>query len=327
MTFCDSCHLPSDPVTTAVVDARPLVRTAFSHPKHAARGGDGTKCATCHAGVTETDARELPHPTQATCVTCHDGKAAFSTLTKCTRCHQDVPTGKYDVARPTTPFSHATHLAFVEWLPCTTCHAVEKSGEVGLAGHEQCAACHADDFGARMPTKCGACHDATEPWRKLLPDRPSRERSEFGASLDHATPKHTAACATCHSLTTATAQLRPPRGHRACSGTGCHATTGGARPALASCEACHELGLADRRVAERAAAEWSVRERFVHATHERARDGNALACTTCHVDMTGTTLMALATPPKATCAACHDGDAAFKLTGTGCARCHPGKQP
>jgi hypothetical protein len=28
------------------------------------------------------------------------------------------------------------------------------------------------------------------------------------------------------------------------------------------------------------------------------------------------------TPPKKTCAPCHDGRTAFKMTGHGCARCH-----
>ena len=54
-----------------------------------------------------------------------------------------------------------------------------------VAGHTACAGCHADDFGARWPKKCGACHNATEPWRALIADRPLPERTEFGATLDH----------------------------------------------------------------------------------------------------------------------------------------------
>src|SRR5204862_7048494 len=169
----------------------------FSHSKHATRGAAG-KCATCHASVTQTDALHAPHPptTACTSTSCHDGKAAFSAWGEtCTRCHKDAPATKFDVARPDKPFSHTRHLPLLVFLPCSTCHAVAGSGEVGLARHVECAACHEDDFASRTPRTCGACHDATEPWRKLLPDRPSLQRSEFGASLDHA--KHGSDCARC----------------------------------------------------------------------------------------------------------------------------------
>jgi c(7)-type cytochrome triheme protein len=324
MSLCSGCHLIADPAR-AQPDARPVVRSAFSHAKHAARGTAGAQCATCHPTASETDARELPHATAPMCAIagCHDGAAAFPTTASCTRCHQDVPKGKYEVARPDTPFSHAKHLAFTVFVGCTTCHAVAPSGEVRVADHAQCAPCHAEDFGRRDPVTCGACHDATEPWRKLIPDRPPLQHSEFGASLDHG--KHGAACTSCHNLTTASAQLRPPRGHRACGGSGCHAPAGGPTPAFTQCDGCHDLGLAERREAQRARAPWSVRQRFTHAKHERAPDGNALACTSCHVDMTGPDLLSIATPQKSACVACHDGQTAFKVTGTGCARCHPSK--
>ena len=320
MALCTGCHLRADP-TQPQPEARLLVRSAFSHGKHAARTPAGAKCATCH--VVDTDARELPHPTAKLCSVagCHDAKAAFPTTAACTRCHQDVPAIKFVVPRPDKAFSHTKHLPYVAFVACSTCHPIAKSGEVGLANHAQCASCHDDDFGSRDPFTCGACHDATEPWRKLLPDRPSLPKSEFGASLDHG--KHAAACASCHSLTTPAAQLRPARGHAACVGQGCHANAGGAPPAFTFCAGCHDLGLADRREAERMTAPWSVRKQFVHAKHERGLDGTALACAACHVDMTGRDVLALATPPKSTCAPCHDGQASFKLTGTACTRCHP----
>lgn len=322
MSLCNGCHLPADAAPAAEpAIARVLVRSAFSHPRHAARGGAGARCRTCHDA--DTDARELPHPTAETCATagCHDARAAFATTEACTRCHQDVPAIKYVVPRPAKPFSHTVHLPYVAFVACSTCHPVASSGEVGLARHAECASCHADDFGSRDPQTCGACHDATEPWRRLVPDRPPTPRSDFGASLDHG--KHARACTSCHSLTTAVAQLRPPRGHAACTGTGCHATAGGAPPAFTACAGCHELGLADRRAAQRLTAKWSVRRLFVHATHARGPGGQPLACTACHVDVSGADLMAVGTPPKSTCAPCHDGQASFKLTGTACTRCHP----
>src|SRR5690606_35883185 len=123
---------------------------------------------------------------------------AFGITTACTTCHARAPTGRFEVARPTTRFSHATHDATLR--PCAACHPLSKAGEVLVAGHAACTACHADDFGKRAPTICGACHNATEPWRALVADRAPPGRTEFGATLDHAT--HVRDCATCHSLRT-----------------------------------------------------------------------------------------------------------------------------
>lgn len=325
MSLCTSCHVLGEAPPSLDLQARVRVTSMFSHGKHAARGGAGRACATCHA--TDTDAADLPHATAQTCAIagCHDAKAAFPTTASCTRCHQDVPAIKFVVPRPVAAFSHVGHLPIVAFVTCSSCHPIAKSGEVGLAKHAACAGCHDDDFGSRTPRTCGACHDATEPWRKLVPDRPSLPRSDFGASLDHA--KHPAACATCHSLTTPATQLRPPRGHAACSGKSCHAVSGGPAPAFTFCGGCHELGVADQRDAQRRSAKWSVRRLFAHAKHERGLDGNALPCVACHVDMRGADLMSLATPPKSACIPCHDGTVSFKLTGTGCARCHTNQKP
>jgi c(7)-type cytochrome triheme protein len=182
--------------------------------------------------------------------------------------------------------------------------------------------CHAEDFGSREPRICGACHNGTEPWRALVADRGPPDSTEFGATLDHG--KHPGACERCHALSTSASQLRPPRGHRACTGSGCHAVTGGPAPALGACERCHRQNLIVDRQAARLAAPWSVRRAFDHATHARGSGGQPLACEACHVDLSGADVAALATPPKPSCAPCHDGSTAFKLTGTTCTRCHEG---
>ena len=327
MTACPKCHAAAsgvpEPVRLAMNSQVEIVVTsAFSHPRHAARGAAGRQCATCHAGISDTDERQLPRPTTASCAApgCHDGKAAFPTTASCTRCHKDAPKARFEVARPDTRFSHATHRP--KQLPCAGCHPLAKSGEVLVAGHAPCAPCHAEDFGKRRPTICGACHNATEPWRALKADRLPAERTEFGATIDHG--KHRGACTACHSLTTTTAQLRPPRGHRACLGAGCHAVAGGPAPLMSACEGCHAEGRAEARLRARLAAPWSVRAAFDHAPHRRSKDGE-LACTACHDDLSGPDLASLRTPAKATCAGCHDGATAFKLTGTTCLRCHGAK--
>lgn len=337
MTKCASCHTPGSgsplpPHMTAPINT---VVSAFSHPKHAARGAAGAACNTCHQEILDTNDSILPRPKQASCAVdgCHDGKATFSVTLACTKCHTAPPPWKFDVERPPDRFSHtAPHHAGAK-LACAACHPLATSGEVLVAGHAACAGCHEPRFGERhrpsdpidpkAPKQiCGACHNATEPWRKLTADRPPPDRTEFGATLSH--DKHSADCKLCHSLATTTSQLRPPRGHRSCTGTACHAVKGGPEPQLTACESCHELGLAAKRVAVRITLPWSVRATFDHAPHRMAKDGSEVPCARCHEDLHADSLEHLAAPSKATCQPCHDGATAFKLTGTTCTRCHSG---
>lgn len=322
---CASCHraevLPSPPRLVP-----PLLPIVLSHASHARRGGAGKACATCHADVERTDDVRLPRPTSATCAVagCHDGAAAFSPrAAACSRCHGQAPTRTYEIVRPTTRYSHAQHARRVgEARACDACHRLEPAGTVAAATHEACTggtACHDADFARTAPTICGACHTTTEPWRALALDVPPAEASEFGSQLAHAThAKDPNSCAGCHRLRTPTRQLRTPRGHAACATAGCHAVATGPAPRLGACTGCHVAGLERARDVARLAAPWSVRATFVH---DRA---HAAPCTSCHEDLRAADVRALATPAKARCAPCHDGKAAFKLTGTGCRRCHAG---
>jgi c(7)-type cytochrome triheme protein len=326
MTACAGCHSPAsgkpEPLAMLRTKATQIfVTKTFSHDKHAKRGGAGATCTTCHAAVLTTDDRQLPRVPMASCgvSACHDGKAAFATSGPCTKCHQEEPAERYDVVRPPDRFGHARPEHVAANLPCSACHTLSATGEPRVASHAACAGCHEADFAARVPETCGACHNATEPWRHLVPDREPPARSELGSTLDHG--KHAqVACTACHSLATPTAELRPPRGHKACSGAACHANTGGASPVLTACEACHQPGLAVRREQARLTTPWSVRAEFSHAPHTQA------PCATCHTNMAGATVMDIAAPAKATCVGCHDGKTAFKVTGTACTRCHPGSK-
>jgi hypothetical protein len=93
---------------------------------------------------------------------------------------------------------------------------------------------------------------------------------------------------------------------------------------LSACSGCHALDLVTTRRAQRLAAPWSVRARFEHALHERDPvSGAAVGCTACHAGVVeADSVAAIPGPPKRACVPCHDGRAAFKLTGHGCARCH-----
>lgn len=333
MTACVGCHVPGggSPMPPSLAEPTNTVTATFSHPRHATRGATGASCVTCHAAIRDTDDNVLPRPVAASCALggCHDGKPAFAITEACTRCHTRAPSGRYEIQRHfDVRFSHATPAHAQANLACATCHPLGKTGEVLVAGHAPCATCHADEFGKRDPRICFACHNAIEPWRSLVADRHPPDHTEFGATLDHAS--HPGACTACHSLRTATAQLRPPRGHRACTTAGCHAVSGGPAPQLTACERCHVAGLAQDRAARRRAAIWSVRATFEHAQHARTPpdasnpDGGELPCTHCHDDLSAPSVASLATPRKQTCVPCHDGKTAFKVTGTGCTRCHPG---
>ena len=318
MTSCSTCHMPGAgaPQPPKLTNAVDTVTSIFSHTRHSARPRGG-ECVTCHAAIAATNESSLPRPTAKDCAGCHDGKTAFATTVACTKCHGQPP-NRFEVVRPEKRFSHAAHKDALVGVSCSKCHSLTAKGEPTTPDHLACVQCHADDFGARRPVTCGACHNTTEPWRPLLADRGPPTSSEFGSKLDHGA--HPSPCASCHSLSTATAQLRPPRGHSSCAGTGCHAVAASAAPKLGDCTGCHELGLVDARSAKRAADPWSVRRAFDHGIHPGP-------CASCHTTL-GASIVELATPEKASCAPCHDGAASFKLTGTTCTRCHAGaRQP
>jgi len=326
MTACSACH----PAAYGA-NARPrlapgelAVGDAYDHQRHRGRApaAEALRCSTCHVAIATATGVALPTPAMSTCTSagCHDGAAAFASVGDCARCHTRAPTEAFEVARPDLRFSHAGHAARTPLPACAGCHSLDRNGEAQPPSHAACASCHAADFGARAPTICGACHQSTEPWRHLRADQRPPARSEYGATLSHRAHQATP-CASCHRLDTAARELRPPRGHAACTG-GCHRASDGPAPQLEACEACHGLGLEARRDAQRSAAAWSVRSQFRHAPH-RSADGVAIACARCHAEVASAdTVDAIGAPGKPTCAPCHDGVVAFKMTGHGCARCH-----
>ena len=340
----------------------------FTHQAHQARAS--MDCAGCHAAVPQTHGSALPPPRMDQCGTCHDGARAFSvTGTACRRCHttraprsglgSGLGAGPAPRPRRGAPFSHRAHDARGMALPCTACHALDAGGapRPPAPDHAPCAdaGCHRDQFFARAPTICGACHLGTAPWARLHFDPPPRPETELGARFSHALHLTGTApapsCTACHGTRTRAREMGLPADHDACTGAGCHAGVAaaevpdrgfaaelpdggaapatpppGATPALAKCEACHVQGLLARRRAMRLRSPWSVRARFRHAPHRAdPASGAPVACASCHADVARAADMdAIAGPPKAACAPCHDGAAAFKLTGHGCARCHGG---
>lgn len=318
ITACTTCHAAVyGPAAGPSLVGGDLRLRGFDHARHRA-AAPRAACTSCHGAITATASIALPTPTTATCATagCHDGAAAFATTVACTRCHTRAAGASYRAPRPTARYDHRSH-AGRQPAACETCHQLDPRGEARAPDHAACAACHADDFARAAPRICGACHVATEPWRHLRADRPPAATTEFGARLSHAA--HAAPCATCH-VAAPTGELAMVRGHAGCAGA-CHGVAAGPAPHLTDCTGCHALGLARDRDADRRAAAWSVRARFRHAPHLRGPDPPA--CTACHGGLDrATSVAAVPAPRKPACAPCHDGAIAFKLTGTGCVRCH-----
>lgn len=353
MDACVRCHEPvaapdthPDVGPNTAPDARGphLVRgpyqARFSHQAHLARAA--IDCEACHLAVPGANGSALPAPGKRECATCHDGARAFSvTGTGCRRCHATRAAAPGPRPPRGAPFSHGAHTARGMALPCTACHALDARGapRPPAPDHAPCAdaGCHRDEFFARTPTICGACHLGTAPWARLHFDPPPRTETELGARFSHALhltgPAPVPPCTACHDTRTREREMGLPANHDACAG--CHTraaapdgvTAAQATPALDACEACHVPGLLAARRDQRLRSPWSVRARFRHAPHRTdPASGAPVACASCHTDVAlAADMDGIAGPPKAACATCHDGGAAFKLTGHGCARCHGGR--
>lgn len=338
MGSCNSCHKTAygpaaDPHQTR---GRYPVTTAFSHQLHASRLPAGADCRACHANVAKTNKLELATPPKSACQSCHDGTKAFSTeAPTCRQCHKDRGDKTLRSRPPRKRFSHSAHIGRGMRTACSTCHQLDSTGRPRTAArnHAPCsdAGCHRKEFGVFKPTICGACHVSVEPWRELHHDRPPPLGTEYGARFSHkshlggAKPPMKSDCGRCHKRKSGRRDLALPRDHSSCSGSGCHqptTATAGAKPALSSCSGCHVRGLVTARDRQRRSARFSVRKRFRHKNHMSLK-GAKVSCARCHVKVTrATTAANVPTPSKASCASCHDGKTAFKVTGHGCAKCH-----
>jgi c(7)-type cytochrome triheme protein len=338
MAACGSCHAPARRPEEARAPRRAAgeypVRSRFSHRRHQSRGAGA--CRTCHAGVVAATGLDIPTPRKEHCRSCHDGKRAFSMLEPaCRRCHGPPERDTPVPLLPRSRFSHRAHQQARPKLDCSACHALDRAGApvTILRGHAPCASsgCHQDDFADPTPITCNVCHVRSEPWRRQHADPTPAEVTEFGAVFSHRThlaasrANRPAPCARCHRPAS-DGRFRPRPGHTACAGEACHAPArGGAKPALARCSGCHQLGLVAARAAAQTSRPWSVRERFTHAPHavEPGDRDRPVPCTDCHAGAASSERLAdMPSPRKQSCARCHDGRAAFKLTGHTCSRCH-----
>ncbi len=347
MDACATCHPAAFGYAARphLTPGRYPVTSEFSHLAHLDRGGrpgpDGAtttlSCAACHAAAAAATDSEIPAPASTDCEGCHDGQYAFSTVgPDCRRCHQRPAERvmRSGIKLQPKPYSHRQHLQAGLTTSCDGCHPLSPAGlpMPASADHRPCSdsGCHREDFSDPAPVTCRACHVGSEPWRPLHTERRLPAETEFGSRFSHRshlggpTPLMVAACASCHGAPSRGRDMGLPHGHQTCGGPTCHRTSGGAEPTLERCEDCHAMGLIERKLRICVREPWSVRARFRHEPHRIDPTTHApLACTECHPAVTeAATIEQIATPGKAMCARCHDGEIAFALTGHDCARCH-----
>jgi hypothetical protein len=181
---CEMCHTKvedGERLTASVRMPRPLLH--FNHELHTRRGQD---CKDCHDMSRVRLGSVLQLPTEASCLTCHDG---FTATDRCGACHpagsdgrlltraQDDRTLPALVPRGASAWGAAHDLMFVED------HAA-----VAKSGGKLCNSCHDDAF-------CIDCHDG--------PLRPMRIHSGDYMTL-HAMDARAATsdCQSCHRTQT-----------------------------------------------------------------------------------------------------------------------------
>jgi hypothetical protein len=253
-------------------------------------------------------------------------------------------------------YIHAFHLDKLGSLECSLCHAAMKDGSVELKrpGHEQCMACHGDDFdnnyAKARPTICAQCHSATAPsaasktdvlafplykgTRALLFQFSHAKHVDQQARKDPATGFR-ADCTFCHKFDPQGVFASFP-GHTQCAA--CHSKPG-VKPQLTAaldaetCAGCHSVqeienpGFTRTRkmITQTAVSGKYVDIRFSHKPHFAVRDKFGIDCTTCHYAIPGSTSLANLTLPKMEdCVSCHDmaNRVAADYQMSNCSLCH-----
>src|SRR5579862_5000610 len=248
---------------------------------------------------------------------------------------------KLPVAPTTGPngevYVHSIHAQKLDSLECALCHVAVSNGSVELQrpGHEQCMACHADDFdnnyAKARTTMCAVCHTSPTARSKTdlqpFPRYGGRTRTvlfqfSHAQHVDKQARKDPASgfradCSYCHKFDPQGVFATFP-GHTQCAG--CHARPG-LKPQLTAaldadgCRGCHSPqeienpGFTPNRrlVAQTAVSGKFVDIKFTHQPHLAQRQKFNLDCTTCHYAIPrSTSLSDLSLPQMVDCVGCHD---------------------
>jgi len=166
---CAACHPGFDWTVHRAPEGStfPRPNVVFSHARHLARlgGGDASAtdaaCERCHGPMGEVElATRAQLPRMATCLECHDGRAASQ---RCALCHLAAPAGKGAALQ--TAFASGTLRPGPE-NPFGLDHGprFERAHrELALQQRERCAACHAE-------RDCLRCHDGTTKPQSIHPN-------------------------------------------------------------------------------------------------------------------------------------------------------------
>jgi len=235
-------------------------------------------------------------------------------------------------------YVHAMHAEKLGSLECSLCHVAVKDGAVELQrpGHDQCMACHPDDFdnsnnyAKARQTVCGQCHTSPaarsktdlQPYPLYKGTRAILLQFSHARHVDKEGRKDTATgfrsdCTFCHKFDSQGIFAKFP-GHTECAV--CHAKPGVTpqlTPALdtAGCAGCHSVqeienpGFTKKRrlITQTAVSGKYVDIKFTHLAHFAVRKKFNLDCTTCHYEIPKSVSLASLTLPKMeNCVECHD---------------------
>ncbi len=284
-------------------------------------------CATCHQDKAGAVAAAGPAP-HRTCISCHE-KHVFmikDAPTACLSCHGKPKDGVVlakAVGAPVLPEGgphrgtcikcHNQHGSpSVPQTACFKCHTdVEAGFKPPNAKHAVCRSCHTPHTPAKTAlAKCGTCHvDKAAVAAKWPPNSAHAQAcNKCHSQHDVRTKK---ACATCHDNEAKSAigskhqcmGCHPP--HNAPPGTG---------PAWwTRCSQCHAAKVESVKLRGKTHSEC----KNCHQTHRFAIP----ACTSCHKDMSGKGLHAIA-QHAANCNKCHDPHVKSDPERAQCVACH-----
>jgi hypothetical protein len=247
-------------------------------------------------------------------------------------------------------FIHAFHADKLGGLECSLCHTPVKEGSVELKrpGHDQCMACHADDFTNVKQIICAQCHTNFPPdgasdlqpfprykrTRAILFQFSHNMHVDQKARINPATGFR-ADCTFCHKFDKEGVFATFP-GHAQCAA--CHSNPG-MKPKLDAsldadgCRGCHtpeeieNPGFTENRrmIAKVAVSGKYVDIKFTHIAHFKEKEQFKINCTTCHYAVPRSTSLAdLSLPRMLDCVECHDTSkiipAQFRMSN--CTTCH-----
>lgn len=180
---CTLCHTEVDEAGRVTAGLRaPKAHLVFNHKLHLDKGA-GCEDAACHGDMSKVRlATALQLPTEADCLTCHDGKEATQ---RCGACHPTEPSGRLQTrARDDRVMPALVPMGNSAWGMEHDLAFVEDHAAIAKADSKACETCHDEQF-------CIDCHAG--------PVRPMRIHSgDFLTTHAMESRSRTSDCQACH---------------------------------------------------------------------------------------------------------------------------------